>query len=105
MSTRALFQVLRWQLPPSQKLVAIFAGDQANDDGEARFSVARACEFTSLSERTVRAALSALENSGKIVRQTVPGRANRFEIALPEPVDNPVRNARRGVQILQGGVQ
>lgn len=105
MSTRALFQVLRWQLPPAQKLVAIFAGDQANDDGEAWFSIERACAFTSLSDRTVQIALNALEMAGKIRRRPQPGRANRFEIALAEPVDNPVNKSKRGAQILRGGVQ
>ena len=103
MSTRALFQVLHWQLPPAQKLVAIFAGDQANDDGEAWFSIARACAFTSLSERTVRIALRALEAAGKIRRQSQPGRANRFTIELKSPVDKPVDKSRMGGQILQGG--
>lgn len=105
MSTRALFKVLQWQLPPSQKLVAIFAGDQANDDGEAWFSVARAVAFTSLSERTVRSALFSLEVRGKIVRRSQPGRANRYVITLQDPVDNPVNKPQRGVQPLQGGVQ
>ena len=96
MSTRALFQVLHWTLPPTQKLVAIFAADQASDDGEATFTTARACRFTSLSERAVRQAFATLEASGKLLRDSRPGRANRILLDLKTPVDNPVSKRSKG---------
>lgn len=86
MSTIALFPILKyWRLPsPTQRLVAIYCGDQANDDGECFFSIARAMEWTSLSERAVRAALAALEAQGKIRRLMRPGRTTAILLNLPE---------------------
>lgn len=82
MSTRALFQVLRWKLPATQKLVAIFVGDQANDDGECWFTLRHACSFTSLSDRAIQKTLISLEAQGKIKRISRPGRSNRIILFL-----------------------
>ncbi len=82
MSTRALFQVLHWKLPATQKLVAIFVGDQANDDGECWFTLHHACSFTSLGERAIQKAFIALEAQGKIKRISRPGRSNRIILFL-----------------------
>lgn len=86
MSTFALFPILKqWRLKSAtQRLVAIYCGDQANDDGECFFSIARAVEWTSLSERAIRGALSALEKQGKIRRITRPGRTNVIILNIAE---------------------
>lgn len=101
MSTRALFQVLKWRLPPSQKLVALFYADQANDDGESFFTVSRCVEWTSLSERAVRTARKALEAQGKIRRVSRPGRS---PCTVLDIADDPTKRAeRRGANNAGGG--
>lgn len=102
MSTRALFQVLKWKLPPTQKLVAIFAGDQANDAGECWFTLAHACSFTSLTDRTVRKAIAALEAAGKVKRLFRPGRANQLLLMLEQ---TPAFNAGVGAERRSGGAE
>lgn len=103
MSKRAIFTAFKWQLPPTQKLVAIFVANQVRDDGQCFFSLATAQIFTSLSARAIREAIQKLEAADKLRRIHRPGRVNLIEFNFAQD-DQACGKLMGGVAAGAGGV-
>ena len=87
------WNALRWargvrRISSTQKLVLVMLADQANDYGECWPSAIALAEDCCLTDRSVRAALEALERQGLIEGDRRPGRATRWRMKVgstPEP--------------------
>lgn len=97
MSIRIMTAVWEVELPDSEKIVLLALADSANDEGGCWPSMASLARKCSKSDRTVQAAVKALEDKGHITRDVRPGRGVFYhvhprsgctpeEIAPPKPL-------------------
>lgn len=67
-------------LPPTRKLVLLALADNASDEGQCFPALATLARKSGLSERAIRAAISALEAAGHVTRHERPGRSTVYRI-------------------------
>ena len=80
-----LFTTIAWQAPlrTAAKFVLVSLADQANDEGYCWPSVAKLALRTSMSERTVQAALAELVEAGYLARHLRTGRSTYYQLLTP----------------------
>lgn len=80
-------------LPMSHKMVLVVLADLADQHGRATPIVAEICQRGSMSDRTVQAALAALERSRIVQRQYQAGRPTTYQLTSPAAWDVLVSHA------------
>ncbi len=81
MSIRLMSIVWELDLPPTEKIVLLALADQASDEGTQCWpSVIRIARRCSQGERTVRRALTALEDKGHLTRDHREGTSTQYRV-------------------------